>query len=103
MPFYDYQCSECSHLWEDFHSMSTKRTNCENCNSTNIKRLIPSNISVKVVLGPKEAKASVKLEQNKLREQIKTDEKLRASLVGEQKYNDIVSTKEEVAKNLKNI
>ncbi len=103
MPFYDYKCKDCNHVWEDFHSMSTKRTNCESCNSTNINILIPSNISVKCVLGASEYKASIKEEQRKIKEKVKTDEKLRASLVGEQKYNDAIVTREELSKNLKNI
>ena len=40
MPTYDYECSECSHTFEEYHSMSTTRRTCPECGEKKLKRLI---------------------------------------------------------------
>lgn len=40
MPTYDYECTECDHTFEEFHSMSTTRKRCPECGELKLKRLI---------------------------------------------------------------
>ncbi len=40
MPTYDYECTECGHTFEEFHSMSTTRQRCPECGEKKLERLI---------------------------------------------------------------
>ncbi len=40
MPTYDYECTECSHSFEEFHSITKTRTRCPKCHRKSLKRLI---------------------------------------------------------------
>jgi putative FmdB family regulatory protein len=40
MPTYDYECSECNHAFEEFHSMKENRKKCPECGKPKLKRLI---------------------------------------------------------------
>lgn len=40
MPTYDYECSECSHTFEEFHAMKENRSKCPECGKPKLKRLI---------------------------------------------------------------
>ncbi len=41
MPFYDYQCSQCGHAFEEFQSMSDALlVDCPQCKKSSLKRLI---------------------------------------------------------------
>jgi len=47
MPFYHYRCSKCEKIFEKFHGMSEKATDCEVCSDKNtLVKLINSNINV---------------------------------------------------------
>jgi putative FmdB family regulatory protein len=39
MPTYDYECTECDHTFEEFHSMKENRKKCPNCGKL-LRRLI---------------------------------------------------------------
>lgn len=42
MPHYDYECSKCSHVQEEFHGMKeTPKVKCQKCGSTKTHK-IPS-------------------------------------------------------------
>lgn len=41
MPTYDYKCSECGHVFEEFQSMKADRlTDCPSCGKPALKRLM---------------------------------------------------------------
>lgn len=41
MPFYEYQCSNCGHLFEELQSITAQPlTKCPNCGEETLKRLI---------------------------------------------------------------
>jgi len=105
MPFYDHECQECGHIWEDFYSMVTDPPDtCPECGTVGkVRRLISDDIAVKVKLNRLEQKEQIKAESKKLKEQAKNDEKFRANIVGEDKYHKDQNTLENLRKDLKNI
>jgi len=47
MPTYDYQCTECSHQWEEFQSITAKpKRKCPDCGRLKAKRLIGTGAGV---------------------------------------------------------
>jgi putative FmdB family regulatory protein len=40
MPLYDYRCQYCGYEWEEFHVVDETATDCPECESTDITRLI---------------------------------------------------------------
>lgn len=40
MPLYDYVCEDCQTVWDVFHGVDSKETNCPKCGGENIKKLI---------------------------------------------------------------
>ncbi len=46
MPTYTYQCVECKHTFDKFHSMSETVEECENCKAA-VKRLLSSPLNLK--------------------------------------------------------
>ena len=41
MPTYDYECSQCGHKWEEFHSITAKPLRkCPDCGKLKAKRVI---------------------------------------------------------------
>jgi len=105
MPFYDHECGACGHIWEDFYSMVTDPpTVCPECKAEGqVKRLIPDNISVRVPLKGRELKAKIAEDSKKLAQQVKTDENLKANIVGEERYHTEEKAKKELSDNLKQL
>lgn len=47
MPVYTYKCKECENVFDTFHDMSTRLTDCQNCGKmATLKRVLHSSISV---------------------------------------------------------
>lgn len=48
MPFYDYSCSKCKNIQEEFHAMSgSNRTiKCDNCGSVEMIKIINAPYSI---------------------------------------------------------
>lgn len=47
MPIYTYKCKECENVFDTFHDMNTRLTDCEKCGKIqSLKRVIHSSISV---------------------------------------------------------
>jgi putative FmdB family regulatory protein len=40
MPFYDYSCSACGHVWEELHGMNERRKKCPACKKNTAKKHI---------------------------------------------------------------
>lgn len=88
MPTYDHECYECQHIWEDTYSIhQDPPTVCPVCGGK-ARRIITGVPACKVVLSGRELRAHIKDEQKKIRQQLKTDEKLRANISGEDNYHN---------------
>ncbi len=46
MPTYDYECSECGHMFEEFHTMSKRLKKCPECGENTLERLIGSGSAI---------------------------------------------------------
>ena len=47
MPTYDYQCTECSHQWEEFQAITAKpKRKCPDCGRLKAKRMIGTGAGV---------------------------------------------------------
>jgi putative FmdB family regulatory protein len=43
MPFYDYGCDECKHIWEESHMMNDEpKLSCPECESKKVTKQIPN-------------------------------------------------------------
>jgi putative FmdB family regulatory protein len=61
MPFYDYKCTACDHIFEEFQDINDNSlVECPKCGGV-IKRLI-SNTSAQTILDAKELKEKIKQE-----------------------------------------
>lgn len=88
MPTYDHECYECQYSWEDTYSIhQDPPTICPQCGGK-ARRIITAVPACKVVLSGNELRAYIKDEQKKIRQQIKTDENLRANISGEDNYHN---------------
>jgi len=88
MPSYDHECYECQYVWEDTYSMKQDPpTICPKCGGK-ARRIITTVPACKVILSGPELRAHIKDEQKKIRQQLKTDEKLKANLSGEDNYHN---------------
>lgn len=48
MPIYTYKCADCESVFDTFHDMNTRLTDCQKCgNIASLKRVISSSITVK--------------------------------------------------------
>lgn len=47
MPIYTYKCKNCNNIFDIFHDMNTRLTDCEKCGNVDVlKKLLSSSISV---------------------------------------------------------
>ena len=88
MPAYDHLCENCNEEFESFYSVKDDPpTKCELCGfEGKVKRLISFAAPGKVELTGRELKAHLKEEGRKLAKESLTNEKVRANLVGEVKF-----------------
>jgi len=105
MPFYDHECKECGHIWEDFYSMVTDPPDkCPECGFISKKHRVPINhIEVRAPLTGRDLKTKLTAERRQLREKLNKDEKLRANIAGEDRYQNSEVSRKELGENLKNI
>jgi len=105
MPFYDHECKECGHIWEDFYSMVTDPPEeCPECGfKSKTHRSAVNNISIRVTLKGNELKAKIKEDGQKLRRRAAKDENLRANLMGEEKHHKEELSNKEFGDNLKQL
>lgn len=76
MPTYTYQCLECSHVFDQFHSMSETVEACEKCDAK-VKRLLskPLNIKKSTNFGKKKPGSVVKQYIKDVKEEIKAEKR----------------------------
>jgi putative FmdB family regulatory protein len=105
MPFYDHECQECKHIWEDFYSARKDPPDtCPQCGVVGkVMRLIPNNICVRVPLTGQDLKNQIKQDAEKMRHQMATDEKFAANFEGESVYENKINAKKTLEDNLKQL
>jgi len=104
---YDHECYSCNHQWECFYSMQLSDPPpdtlvCPKCGQAG-RRVILGCPMTRVVMGRMERKEYLARESKKIQAQVKTDERLRANIVGEEKYHQAAIEKSELTQNLKNV
>ena len=102
---YEHKCYACDHEWEESYSIHADPPKiCPNCHvEGKVKRLITGCPAVRVQLGAHEHKAQLKKETEDLSRRMKTDEKFRANVMGEDKYHEQKVAEKAVSDNLKNL
>jgi len=98
MPEYEHECTACNQEFELTYSIKADPpTLCPLCGvDGHVKRLISSDIHGKVNLSGTDLTNQMKTDRNKMRQKVKTDEKVRANLVGESNYQEHVSNTERI-------
>jgi putative FmdB family regulatory protein len=94
---YLHKCDSCEHEWEAEYSIKDSPPKfCPKCNAETVRRLINSEGYSKMELTPEEFKERLKDETNKVKSLASKNENYLANLVGENKYNSNVQTKETI-------
>src|SRR5690606_36158608 len=104
MPIFEFECQNCEHIWDDwFSSLNTYELpeECPNCKVKGKNKKIPSLCSGRVPLTGQDLVQSIKTESKRLKQEAKTNENLRANLLGESQYNSIISNNEKIKKTYK--
>lgn len=98
MPEYEHFCSACDKEFEQTYSIKADPpTVCPLCRiDGKVKRLISSDIHGKVNLSGADLTNQMKLDRNKMRQKVRTDENARANLIGEGKYQEHVVNTERI-------
>ena len=104
---YDHECYTCEHQWVSYYSINLEEPPadtliCPKCGDKG-RRVILGCPMTRVVMGRLERKKYLAEESRKIQEKVKTDEKLRVNLVGEEKYHQAAVEKAELTQNLKNV
>lgn len=95
MPTYEYRCTINDIEFEEFHSIVTQLEECPICKEKNLeqhkpKRLISGGSGKgNVILTGHDLIEKTKSDTAKLKQEIKTNEKLHANIVGEQRFQEI--------------
>lgn len=103
MPNYPHECQKCDHFWEKFYSINKPIPDeCPNCGANGfVKRLIVGAPAAKVLLSGKELNAKIASERKEITKTIADDEKKYANIVGEEKYQKMLTEKERIDKRYK--
>ncbi len=103
MPIYEHLCQECNQEWTDTFKMAedVKSITCPNCGVTGkAKRLISLVAPGRVELTGHELQQQIKVDAKKMKARAATDENYRASLIGEERYNETQTRKASLEKDL---
>jgi putative FmdB family regulatory protein len=101
MPTYDHACYECEYEWEDVYSIhADPPTVCPKCGGK-ARRVINTAPACKVKLEGAELKRHIKEERKKIKHQLKSDESLRANLMGEDKFHNTETNVKKVGEELR--
>lgn len=92
MPTYLHECLKCTDEFEDFYSTTAQIPPCPKCGGE-AKRLICGTTKGKVELTGADWAAKVKGDTQQLKRDMRTNENLRANLVGESRYNQLTTKK----------
>ena len=93
MPTYEHKCfaENCGYKWDEIYPMSAKPPiKCPSCEKEGyVQRLISGGSGRGIVrLTGGDLRAQLMSDAGKARERARTDEKFRASIIGEQNYHD---------------
>lgn len=101
---YLHRCDTCSHEWEAEYSIKDSPPKfCVKCNAETVTRLINCEGGAKMELNAEEFKEKLQDEVNKMKSQANKNENYLANLVGEDKYNSNVKTKETIRRDFGNL
>lgn len=102
---YEHKCYDCQYEWEEYYSIhADPPTTCPSCKKEgHVKRLISGAPAVRVRLGRMEKKEQIARESKDIERRFQTDEKFRANMVGEEKYNQQVVSDKALSDNLKQL
>jgi len=107
MPVFDFQCSSCDYLEEDYYLTTNEKplTLCPKCGKETMQKLFPTNIQVRVSIGAQDLQQHIRNEQRKIRKELQTNENLRANIsgTGEAGYHEGLSNISKTEGNLKNL
>jgi putative FmdB family regulatory protein len=96
MPSYEHKCKneECNHEFEDFYSITAPVPVCPTCGSE-AQRLISGGSGRGIVeLTGQDLKNKVKADVRDMKHRMNTDVNYRANLVGEERYNKNVTSRD---------
>ena len=98
MPWYEHECGACNKEFEDLYSAQTPvPTLCPNCGvDGQVKRLIPAVVYGRVPLTGRELKQSIQKQSAQIKEKVRTNEDLRANIIGETKYEEHVQAQQKI-------
>ena len=102
MPTYPHKCKECEHEWEESYSINDNPpTKCPSCGAEgHVIRLIALSQGVHMKMSTSEFKESLATEKKKIKKQLKTDENLKANLMGEEAYHNTQTNIDSIQKDL---
>lgn len=105
MPEYTHLCNNCNEEFDDTYSIhSPPPDTCPLCGCIGkVKRLISGMPSVKMILQGQELKQHIKDENKKNQHKFKTDEKFKANVIGETKYEASIKESERINNRYKDV
>lgn len=91
MPTYEHRCKLCNYEWEDVYSIKADPPKiCPECNQEGAERLISLTASGVVKLSGKDLIGKINSDARALSKESNKNENLRANIIGEDKFNNIV-------------
>lgn len=98
MPFYDHFCKNCNEIFEDFYSAVTPPpTICQLCGVDGyVQRQIPAVVYGRVPLTGGDLKRQIQKESAQIKNKVKSDENLRANIIGETAYEQHISAHQKI-------
>lgn len=91
MPWYEHECTACGYEFEDLYGINTPPpTTCPECGKETVKRVMSLTAKGVVELSGQDLKQSIKESAKKIAKEATKNENLKASLIGEEKFNSIV-------------
>jgi putative FmdB family regulatory protein len=98
MPFYDHYCDACKEIFEDFYSaVKDPPTVCQLCGvEGKVQRQIPAVVHGRVPLTGRELKQSIQKQSAQIKEKVRTNEDLRANIIGETAYEGHVQAQQKI-------
>lgn len=90
MPLYEHLCNSCEFEWEDSYSIKADPPkNCPNCQAENVIRLISLGSRGVVELTGHELINKTKEDIVKLKQDMHSNSKVYANMLGEEKYHNL--------------